>query len=326
MSCFEANTEYYGGRPKLDRVVFRMYPDQKKAWVALLQGEVDAVTDLEREDYLILRNDKRFNTWELPDSFCYSLIFNTRDPLMSQPGIRQAISAAIDRVDLIDRTLEGAGVPANGPFLPGSFYANPDASLQAYDLAKAKKLLADLGWKDADNDWVLEKGEQELVISILVDDGDTIKEAAARRLQWQLLQVGIRAEFEFLPLQQLFGERLFPGKFQAVFMQSNTLGDPDQILNAVLAFGLDRPIEPGRLPEPRGGSADRPGKDHRRFGPAPGHLPVHPPDSRDRCPGRLPVREKTLLGHERTHRRRGDLDRIVLQRDVEGLVSQIGNW
>jgi len=228
---FEANLDYHGGRPKLDRVVFRMYPDQKKAWVALLQGEVDAVTDLELEDYAILKNDKRFNTWELPDSFCYSLIFNTRDPLMSQPGIRQAISAAIDRVDLIDRTMEGAGVAANGPFLPGSFYANPDASLQAYDLGKAKKLLADLGWKDVDNDWVLEKGEQELVINILADDGDTIKKAAARRLQWQLLQVGIRAEFEFLPPQQLFAERLLPGEFQAVLMQSNTLGDPDQILS-----------------------------------------------------------------------------------------------
>jgi peptide/nickel transport system substrate-binding protein len=257
----EANTDYYGRRPKLDRVVFRMYPDQKKAWVALLQGEVDAVTDLEFEDYTILRNDKRFKTWELPDSFCYSLIFNTRDPLLSQPGIRQAVSAAIDRVDLIDRTLEGAGVPANGPFLPGSLFANPDATLQAYNLAKAKKLLADLGWKDADNDWVLEKGGQELVISILVDDGDTIKEAAARRLQWQLLQAGIRAEFEFLPPQQLFGERLFPGKFQAVFMQSNTLGDPDQMLSAFWHSGsigrsnlagyrnpeVDRLIDLGRI-------------------------------------------------------------------------------
>jgi peptide/nickel transport system substrate-binding protein len=229
---FAANPTYYAGRPKLDRVVFRMYPDQKKAWVALLRGEVDAVTDLELEDYTVIRNDKRFKTWELLDSFCYSLIFNTRDPLLSQPGIRRAVAAAIDRTDLIDRALEGAGVPANGPFLPGSLFSDPNPSLQAYDLPKAKKLLADLGWKDADNDWVLEKAGQELSIRILVDTGDTAKEAAAKRLQWQLLQAGIKAEFEYLPPQQLFGERLIPGKFQAVFMQTNTQGDPDQILNA----------------------------------------------------------------------------------------------
>ncbi len=229
---FEANPEYYGGRPKLDRVVFRMYPDQKKAWVALLRGEVDAVTDLELEDYITIRNDARYRTWEMPDSFCYSLIFNTRDLLLSQPGVRKAIVAAIDRVDLIDRALEGAGIAASGPFLPGSQFTDPDPSLQAYDLPMAKRLLADLGWKDTDGDWVLEKGGQELVLRILVDKGDTSKDAAAKRLQLQLLQAGIKAEFEFLPPQQLFSERLIPGKYQAVFMQSNTLGDPDQMLNA----------------------------------------------------------------------------------------------
>lgn len=228
----EANDDYYGGRPKLDRVVFRMYPDQKKAWVALLQGEVDAVTDLEREDYAAIRNDKRFTTWEVLDSFCYSLIFNTNDPLLSQSGMRKAIAAAIDRTDLIDRTLEGAGVAANGPFLPGSPFCDPDRPLQVYDLTKAKRLLADLGWKDADNDWILEKSGQELAIRVLVDRGDTVKEAVSRRLQWQLLQAGIKVEFEFLHPQQLFGERLLPGRFQAVLMQSNTLGDPDQMLSA----------------------------------------------------------------------------------------------
>jgi peptide/nickel transport system substrate-binding protein len=209
-----------------------MYPDQKKAWVALLRGEVDAVTDLEQEDYETIRNDARFKTWEMPDSFCYSLIFNTRDPLLTQPGVRKAIVAAIDRADLIDRALEGAGISANGPMLPESPFTDPDPSLQAYDLPMAKRLLAGLGWKDADGDWVLEKGGQELVLRVLVDEGDTAKGAAAKRLQWQLLQAGIKAEFEFLPLQQLFGERLFTGEFQAVFMQSNTLGDPDQILSA----------------------------------------------------------------------------------------------
>ena len=228
---FDANADYYSGRPKLDRVVFRMYPDQKKAWVALMQGEVDAATDLELEDYSVLKNDKRFRTFETPDSFCYSLIFNTRDPLLSQAGIRQAIAAAIDRNDLIDRTLDGAGIPINGPFLPGSSFLDPDPSLQYFDPAKAKKLLAGLGWNDSDNDWLLEKGGQELSIRILVDKGDTVKEAAANRLQWQLLQAGIRVELEFLTIQQLFGERLIPGKFQAVFMQSNALGDPDQLLS-----------------------------------------------------------------------------------------------
>ncbi len=230
--ALEANREYFGGKPRLDRVTFRACADQKKAWVALMQGEVEAVTDLEEEDYEVIKADPRFRTYESLDGFVYSLIFNTRDPLLSQPDLRRAISSAIDRGDIISRALQDAAVPATGPFLPGSFAADPDPSLQAFDLPKARQALAKLGWKDTDGDWTLEKDGKELTLSIIADKGDTMKEAVATRLQWQLMQAGIRTEVEFLTEQELFMKRLFPGRFQAVIMQTNAFGDPDQPLTA----------------------------------------------------------------------------------------------
>jgi peptide/nickel transport system substrate-binding protein len=158
------------------------------------------------------------------------LLFNLKDPLFSEKSLRQAISYAVDKKDLIDKAIPGEATPTNGPFQPGSWPYNPDSSYQRSDPQKARRLLADLGWKDSDRDWILEKGGKKLAFTILMDQGDAMKERAAKRLQWQLLQVGIQLNAEALPQEEFFQGRLFPGKFQAALLQFNTAGDPDHTL------------------------------------------------------------------------------------------------
>jgi peptide/nickel transport system substrate-binding protein len=67
-----------------------------------------------------------------------------------------------------------------------------------------------------------------LAFTILADEGDLLKEEAARRIKWQLFRLGVRAEVELLPLPDLFQERLFSGRFQAVILQFNAGVDPDK--------------------------------------------------------------------------------------------------
>jgi peptide/nickel transport system substrate-binding protein len=223
----QANQGYFEGRPHLDGIVLKLYPDQKKAWTALMQGQADIVADIDYEDYAVIKNDKRFKAYEYLDPFCHALYFNLKDPLFEQPKIRQAIAAAIDRDDLIDKALQGGGVATNGPFQPGTWEYNPDPSLQAFNPQKSKKILADLGWKDTNSDWILEKDGKDLQFTVLVDKGDKLREATAKRLQWQLLQVGIKMNVEVLPLDELMLKRVFTGKFQALLNQNNTNVDPN---------------------------------------------------------------------------------------------------
>jgi peptide/nickel transport system substrate-binding protein len=223
---FDANPLYYAGRPRLDRIIFRQFADPKKAWTSLMQGEADLVIDIDHEDFAVLEGDPRFATLEYMDTFCHTLLFNLKDPLFSQPRIRQAIASAIDRADLIAKALQGEGNGTTGPFKPGSWAYNADPALQAFDPARARKILADLGWRDVNGDWVLEKDGTPLQFTALIDKEDKLKEAVAKRLQWQLLQVGIRMDVEVLPLQDLLQTRLAPGNFQATIIQFNASGDP----------------------------------------------------------------------------------------------------
>jgi peptide/nickel transport system substrate-binding protein len=251
---FDANPLYYAGRPRLDRIIFRQFADPKKAWTSLMQGETDLVIDIDHEDFAVIEGDPRFSTVEYMDTFCHTLLFNLKDPLFSQPRIRQAISSAIDRADLIAKALQGEGIGTTGPFKPGSWAYNDDPTLQAFDPARARKILGDLGWKDVNGDWVLEKDGAQLKFTALIDKEDKLKEAVAKRLQWQLLQVGVRMDVEVIPLQDLLQTRLGPGAFQATIIQFNATGDPG---SSMRVFWHSASIGMSNLSSYRNPEADR---------------------------------------------------------------------
>jgi peptide/nickel transport system substrate-binding protein len=224
---FDSNPGYFMGKPHLDRVIFKVFEDNKKAWVSLLEGESDLDPQVDYEDYVLIRNDPRFSTHAFLDDFCSALIFNNRDPLFSDRLLRQAVSSAIDRNDLIDKVLAGGGVAANGPFKPGTWAFNPDPSLQAFDADKAARILSGLGWKDTNGDWIRERNGTPLRFTALIFRGDALEEAAAKRLQWQLFRVGIRMDVETLPAQDLLRNRMPRGAFQAALVPFDTYSDPD---------------------------------------------------------------------------------------------------
>ncbi len=255
-----ANPEYFDGRPYLEQVELRWYPDQGRAWSALMRDEVDLVMDLELEDYRIIRGDPRFKTYDYLGIFYYTLLFNLNDPLLADAELRRALDLIVDREDLIEQALNGQAVQTTGPFRPGTWPYDPQVGNPAPDPARAAQILAALGWQDTDGDLILDKDGEELALTILVDEGDLPKEAVARRIKWQLFRAGIRAEVQLLPPQEMFEEHLYPGKFQAAILQFNAGLDPDKFIpffwhsenigySNLGAYGnaeVDRLIEAGR--------------------------------------------------------------------------------
>jgi peptide/nickel transport system substrate-binding protein len=192
-----------------------------------MRGEVDAVEDLDFQDYQVIRGDPRFQVYEQNDGFYYTMLFNLEDPLFREAELRRALSLAVDRVDLIEQALDGWGVPAGGPFRPGTWAHDDAVAPDPCRPEEAAAILGRLGWRDEDGDRILENEGRELAFTLLVDRGDSLKEKAARRLRWQLYQAGARVEVEVLDMNDLLGQRLLPGQFQAVLLQFNGYRDPD---------------------------------------------------------------------------------------------------
>ena len=114
----------------------------------------------------------------IPFSYIY-LGYNLEDPRFADRRVRQALTYAINKKEIIDGVLMGLGEEAYGPYKPGTWYYNPDVPKFSYDPDKARALLAEAGWQP-DADGILVKDGRPFEFTILTNQGNDIR-AAHRR-------------------------------------------------------------------------------------------------------------------------------------------------
>lgn len=150
----QRNPDYWeAGKPKVDKLVFRVIPDASSRSAALETGEVlyspyDSVpfSDVERlsqnPELVVAKRG-----YESSAAYVF-LEFNLRNPILANVKVRQAIDHAIDKKALIDVVWYGLGKPATGP-IPSSlknFYTTDGVPQYAFDTAQADKLLDEAGY------------------------------------------------------------------------------------------------------------------------------------------------------------------------------------
>jgi peptide/nickel transport system substrate-binding protein len=143
----EKNPTYWRkGRPYLDRVVFKIMPDETARVIALERGELDLqgyygfpFSELER-----LRKLPELKTTFDPTAFAPLMMapINLRGPILSKPEVRQALAHAINRGEILERALFGVGKVAVSP-VPSSLAWAHNAKVRQYgfDPAEANRLL-----------------------------------------------------------------------------------------------------------------------------------------------------------------------------------------
>jgi len=186
----DANPAYYEGKPALGRVVVKVYGDTREVWAALMRSEVDFTGFISREDYEILKTDPAFKAYRVTADYYYALYFDVNDPVVRDLPVREAISCAINRKDLIDQAAGGYGEKCNSLFdanAPG----DPSGS-DAYLPERSRELLAQAGWQDVDGDGILDKEGVSLEFRVLVDTRQDSLKRMLMVIRQQLQQVGIK--------------------------------------------------------------------------------------------------------------------------------------
>jgi len=157
-SSYDANKDYWGGAPLVDRVVWRVYDNPEAMKLALINGEIDAAEAIPPAIFQQLQNEPNITTNVSNANYLDNLAFNfegTADPSLQNLQVRQAIAHAIDKQAIVDRVLLGYGDPGDSMVLPAysQWYWQPDASqVMAYSPDEAKSLLDSAGYKDVNND------------------------------------------------------------------------------------------------------------------------------------------------------------------------------
>ncbi|MDA0675511.1 MAG: ABC transporter substrate-binding protein, partial [Proteobacteria bacterium] len=178
---------YYGGATdippagpaRVDRVIFKAIPEPASRVAALLAGEVDLIDELPTHAIKQVEANPRTQILKTNGTRSFFMDFNTTKAPFNDVRVRQAANHAVNRQLIIDRILNGLAVPLATLISPDSYGYNSALKPYAYDVAKAKALLAEAGHAQG--------------VSVTLDVDNPFKELA-EAVAAMLTQAGIRTK------------------------------------------------------------------------------------------------------------------------------------
>ncbi|HFB84122.1 peptide-binding protein [Thermosulfuriphilus ammonigenes] len=226
----EANSHYFEGRPCLDYYIQRVIPDPATMFLELRAGKLDWM-GLTPIQYQRQTNDpafkRQFHKYKYL-SFSYTYLgYNLRHPFFKDKRIRQAISYAINKQEIIEGVLLGLGVVATGPYKPDAWYYNPNVRRYPYNPQRARELLAQAGWRDTDGDGILDKDGQPFEFTVITNQGNSLRLRTAQIIQYRLAQIGIKMHIRTIEWTSFIKEFIDKRRFEAVILGWTLGQDPD---------------------------------------------------------------------------------------------------
>ncbi|MEW9553334.1 ABC transporter substrate-binding protein [Nonomuraea sp. NPDC050783] len=213
------------GEAYLDKLVFTVIPEAGVRTGGLLSGQVDAVGRVARADEGALRSGNAgLPSYTIP-GVGYNLGLNNARPILRDARVRQAISLAIDRRQIVDTVFPTGTLPATSVLArttPG--YRDLGAEL-AFDAAKAASALESAGWAPG-ADGIRTKDGRRLSLNVVWFANAATFQPALELVQQQLKAVGIELVLKELPVAQ-FPQLLKSGDFDALWGGNYSRADPD---------------------------------------------------------------------------------------------------
>jgi len=227
----EANQDYYNNPPALDQIIFYYQPDKETSWTRLLAGKTDVAHEISPKNYEITKQYESRFYFNLYTLRYYSiLLYNTFDPLFSDPKVRWALSYGIDRKYIVENILKGYGRIAKGPMGVDSPFHNPGVKPIPFDPQKSLSFLKEAGWTYDTKTRCLYKDGKPFEFTLLVFKENQIEKAVARYIQLCLNDIGIKVRLQALPFKKLKTRYYKNTAFQAVLTEfSGAYNNPEYI-------------------------------------------------------------------------------------------------
>ena len=230
-----ANPLYFRGRPKLDKVVFKIIPDRNTMVSELQTHDVD-MWHLVPGSYLArVQSIPGLTTLRQASYYWNHLDFNLLRPALKDPVVRQALRYGLDRAELRHKIGHDVGILSDVPTPVSAPYYVSGYNVTPFDLGKANDLLDKNSWVRG-SDGIRTKNGVRLALDVAVNTGspDTDNQIELIRANWQKLGVGMNVRhypvaLMFAPLQQ--GGIVYSNKWDVIFFawQNEAIGDYSQI-------------------------------------------------------------------------------------------------
>jgi peptide/nickel transport system substrate-binding protein len=177
-----AHLDYWGGRPKLTGIVFKIVPQSEKMTQDFLAGRIDFIPEVEPVYVERIIGNPTTKLLRVPTLSVYYLGFRTDRKPFDDLRVRQAFTKAIDVERTILFTSRGTGVPAYGPIPPGADFYDAAIKRPRFEPDAAARLLREAGYA------------QRLRVSLMFNAGWGFFSELAQAIKVDLAKVGVTVD------------------------------------------------------------------------------------------------------------------------------------
>ncbi|CAK9886753.1 MAG: Periplasmic dipeptide transport protein [Candidatus Erwinia impunctatus] len=142
---YKSFDQFWGTKPKIDRLVFSITPDASVRYAKMQKGECQVMPFPNPADIPRMKEDKNITLMEKPGLNVGYLSFNTEKKPLDNVKVRQALTMAVNKKAIIEAVYQGAGQPAKNLIPPSMWSYNDAVQDYPYDPAQAKALLKEAG-------------------------------------------------------------------------------------------------------------------------------------------------------------------------------------
>jgi peptide/nickel transport system substrate-binding protein len=214
-TVLKAFDRYYRGRPAIDQIEVTKYSTQRKAWAAMMRGDLDMLYEVSRDAVEFLENESAVDMYSFPRSYYIPLVFNVRHPILQRADIRRALNEAIDKQTLVAQGLRGRGRPAVGPIWPEHWANSTVAHPYAFNPDAARLRLDNAGLKVRTGRGTM---PARFSFTCLVFADDARFERLALLVQKQLWDIGVDMRLQPVTASEL-AARAGSGQFDAFLFE-----------------------------------------------------------------------------------------------------------
>jgi dipeptide transport system substrate-binding protein len=223
---FKAFPQYWGGKAKIDDLIFAITPDASVRWAKLQKNECQVMPYPNPADLDAIRKDPNVRVLEQPGLNVGYLAYNTTKKPFDDVRVRKAINMAINKKAIIDGVYLSTGVAAKNPIPPTMWSYNDAVKDDPYDPEAAKKLLAQAGFPDGFT--------TDLWAMPVQRPYNPNAKRIAELMQADLAKINVKAEIKTFEWGE-YRKRMQAGEHQMGMLGwTGDNGDPDNFLYTLL--------------------------------------------------------------------------------------------
>ena len=191
-----------GDVPIEENIEVKLTDNDTAAFSMLRLGELSAA-NATAKDVAELGFLDKMTVLKYPSLKYEFLGFNFQNPMLADPYVRKAISAALDRNQIAEEAYYELATPTNSPVPPSSYLYNKDADKAEFEEGACAAVLEEGGWSDANDDGIVDKAidgaSYSLATTMIVNNENPMRAAAADIICEKLNQNGMHITVEKLP-------------------------------------------------------------------------------------------------------------------------------